>query len=201
MDQGTSSERWLPVPGWEGLYDASDWGRIRSLPRRTSAGMRGGRILKGRRLPKTGYLRVHLCKDGDKDELYIHQLVLLTFKGPCPPGEQACHGDGNPANNRLSNLRWGTPSENIYDNVRNGTHYNARKTHCLRGHEYTPENTYRIPEDGRQCVTCMTTYQERNARAGKFCSKGCGKPVVAKNLCQKHYDQQKWRVKHPVPAH
>jgi hypothetical protein len=52
----------------------------------------------------------------------VHVLVLETFVGPCPTGKQACHWDGNPANNRLGNLRWGTLSDNTLDRLRHGNH-------------------------------------------------------------------------------
>ena len=64
------------------------------------------------------------------------------------------HLDGIPANNRPENLRYGTGSENIYDAVEHGTHYQARKTHCPAGHEYTEENTYVFPNGARHCKTC-----------------------------------------------
>lgn len=53
--------------------------------------------------------------------LYIHALVLNAFVGLCPAGCQALHGDNNTANNRLDNLRWGTPLENAADKVQHGT--------------------------------------------------------------------------------
>ncbi len=52
--------------------------------------------------------------------VYVHKLVLEAFVGPCPPGMQCCHGDGNPANNTLTNLRWGTPKSNQADRDRHG---------------------------------------------------------------------------------
>lgn len=51
----------------------------------------------------------------------IHQLLLLSFIGPCPKGQEARHLDGDATNNRLSNLRWGTPQENLQDQIRHGT--------------------------------------------------------------------------------
>lgn len=50
---------------------------------------------------------------------YIHRLVLEAFVGPCPEGLQSCHDpDPDPSNNNLSNLRWGTPKENMADKMR-----------------------------------------------------------------------------------
>lgn len=52
---------------------------------------------------------------------YIHRLVLEVFVGPCPEGMVACHNDGNPRNNALSNLRWDTREANMRDRDRHGT--------------------------------------------------------------------------------
>ena len=54
----------------------------------------------------------------------VHRLVLETYIGPCPPDMECRHLDGNPANNKLNNLKWGTRSENSYDAIRHGTHTN-----------------------------------------------------------------------------
>jgi hypothetical protein len=86
---------------------------------------------------------------------FVHRLVLAAFVGPCPEGMEVRHLDGNPANTRLANLRYGTHSENELDKVRHGTHHEARKTHCNRGHEYTQDNTRRRRDTGsRECLTC-----------------------------------------------
>ena len=71
------------------------------------------------------------------------------------------HWDDDPTHNRLSNLYWGSHSENQYDKVRNGNHHNANKTHCPYEHEYTPENT-RVVDGRRYCVTCV---RKRNREA------------------------------------
>ena len=52
---------------------------------------------------------------------YVHRLVLETFCGPCPPGQECLHGDGDRANAAVANLRWGTRKENIEDAMRHGT--------------------------------------------------------------------------------
>jgi hypothetical protein len=66
-----------------------------------------------------GHMRVTL---GSMGRRFVHQLVLEAFVGPCPEGMVACHDpDRDPANNRLSNLRWDTQKANIADAVRHGT--------------------------------------------------------------------------------
>jgi len=77
-----------------------------------------GRLMKPYKHPKNKYLQLTIhgrCKK-------VHQLVLEAFRGMCPVGKEACHYDGNPENNSLDNLRWGTRSENTKDAVRHGTH-------------------------------------------------------------------------------
>lgn len=115
---------WCPLKGWEGIYEISSHGQIRSLERLIKNGKAlyksKVRILKGvdRR---DGYLSITL-KDGDHLERWlIHRLVLTTFVGPCPDGMEALHGpDRNRQNNKLCNLRWGTRADNEYDKIAHG---------------------------------------------------------------------------------
>lgn len=116
------TEKWLPVPGWESLYEVSDHGRVRSLPRQAN-GLRGGRILSG--MPGR-YRRVKLCRvgeNGDRIEwqVSVHRLVLTVFAGSCPPGHHGLHGPAGRTDNSLVNLRWGTPAENAHDRMVDGT--------------------------------------------------------------------------------
>jgi hypothetical protein len=70
---------------------------------------------------KDGYHRVSLSHDGHSRQIPVHTLVLLTFVGPCPDGMQCRHLDGNPANNQVTNLAWGTRLENAQDTRLHGT--------------------------------------------------------------------------------
>jgi hypothetical protein len=108
-------ENWKSIQGWERLYEISDLGKVKSL--------RTARILKPWKNSKFGYLRVDLCDASCKrvEKPLVHVLVLTTFVGPCPPGQECRHFDGNPGNNALSNLLWGTKVENYTDRVRHGT--------------------------------------------------------------------------------
>ena len=100
------------VPNFPG-YAVSDAGRIWS----------GGSRRWLRLLPdRDGHLQVVLYKDRRPCRRYVHRLVLEAFVGPCPAGYQGCHNNGNPADNRVENLRWGTASSNVADAVRHGTH-------------------------------------------------------------------------------
>lgn len=135
-------EEWRPVVGWEGLYEVSSEGRVRSLGRVVTATGRGRGAF--RRIPPRllrpwiashGYFMVCLggrkCKGG-KHEL-VHRLVCQAFHGPSPDGHEVCHGTGGKLDNSVDNLSWGSKSKNLRDDrVRDGTfiegahHYNAR---------------------------------------------------------------------------
>lgn len=117
MDDPT--EHWLPVPGYEGLYEVSDLGRVRSLPRRP--GTPGNLILKPT-VNNTGYHCVGPSLNGKQRVIHIHVLVLAAFEGPCPAGMEVLHGPGGRLDNRLVNLSYGTRSQNNGpDRVRDGT--------------------------------------------------------------------------------
>lgn len=123
-------ENWKPVVGFEGQYEVSDLGRVRSLDRVVTIqrlNWRDGRPqklsypVKGQLLIATpnsrGYPRVTLGNKGPT--VVVHQLVLSAFVGKCPDGLQALHGNDVKSDNRLANLSWGTPSQNQLDAVRN----------------------------------------------------------------------------------
>lgn len=155
-------EEWRDVPGYEGLYAVSDSGQVKSLAR-TIEGKRSRRVEERLLKPMVaqgGHLQVELRSGGlPRWVPKIHQLVLLAFVGPYPEGMEVRHLDGDPANNRLDNLRYGTRSENMYDRVRHGNHPNANKTHCPEGHPYDAENTYVYPGNGRRgCRVCIKAH-------------------------------------------
>lgn len=121
-------EIWKPVVGYEGLYEVSNFGSVRSLPRvvhqKNRHGTHTDRHWPGQVLTqavdRTGRLVVTLC-DRKSWRISVHRLVASAFIGPCPAGKQVAHGDGNPKNNRLSNLRYATPAENQADRILHGT--------------------------------------------------------------------------------
>jgi hypothetical protein len=164
------SERWLPVVGYEGLYDVSDMGRVRSLDRVLNDGRNWpGRILKPLMNKDRPYPHVALRIAGHRVDKYIHQLVLETFVGSRPIGLEACHLNDIPADCRLTNLRWDTQSANRRDRIRNGKDYNVNKTKCPKGHPYNKEHTLFTKEGWRYCKTCVNE-RRRTARAAKTCS-------------------------------
>ena len=84
---------------------------------------------------------------------------------PATPRHEVCHDDSNASNNVVDNLRWDTRSANVLDQVRHGTHVQARKTHCPRNHPYDEQNTYRNNQGRRECRACHREAQAaRRAR-------------------------------------
>ena len=112
-------ENWKPIPGYEGRYEVSDQGNVKSFRR-----SRDGYILRPGRMPG-GHLSVAL---GRNNSQCVHKLVLLTFIGAAPVRHECLHINGIPSDNRLCNLRWGTRSENILDAVRHGTWMTPART-------------------------------------------------------------------------
>lgn len=168
-------ETWRPVVGYEGAYEVSDLGRVRSLDRMVYAGRGREREHVGRVLSvHTGdkYSKVRLKLDGDGGTTWnVHTLVALAFLGPCPEGAEVCHENGDAHDNRPANLRYDTHSANMHDRVAHGRDPLARRTHCGRGHEFTPENTFTrtgANESGRRCRACERARTERRAAAGEF---------------------------------
>lgn len=110
------SEKWLPVKGYENLYEVSDFGRVKSLKRFST----NGKILKLVNHPN-GYVYVCLCKNNIRKQKRVHKIVLEAF---CPEHDprknQIDHIDGDKTNNNLSNLEWVTQSENMKRAYKNG---------------------------------------------------------------------------------
>lgn len=161
------TEKWLPVVGFETLYEVSNLGRVRSLDRtwlRNGFPVRWpGRELKGWN-DGNGYRHVSLTVDGNDHSRAVHHLVLEAFVGARPPGMLGLHWDDDPQNNALENLRWGTRQQNGHDRTRNGKDRNANKSECVNGHEFTPENTLKHGrKGGRKCRKCVNKRRRERA--------------------------------------
>lgn len=126
-------EKWKAVVGYEGLYEVSDLGRVRSLPRTDRLGrFHAGCVRKVQRNNQSGYLTITLGKSNGRGEhgsklmLTLHRVVLEAFRGKRPKGKEARHLDGNKANCRLDNLEWATHGVNMKDQLAHGTRTNRK---------------------------------------------------------------------------
>lgn len=128
-------EEWRDIDGIP-YYQVSNFGRFKSLAtarpvkrkrpipvydRILTQAKFYGRDRQGKKRTTPLALMVNPCINGKMHYKYIHALVLTAFVGPKPEGMECCHIDGNPLNNHVSNLRWGTHSDNMQDSIRHGT--------------------------------------------------------------------------------
>lgn len=159
-----TQEQWRPIPGYEGYYEVSDHGRVRSLDRYVNR-FHGQQVLKRGRVLKpgtyvSGHKQVNLHVPGHKRKWRVHHLVMLAFVGPRPDGLEVCHNNGNPADNRLENLRYDTHSSNMLDRNDHGTCIYRQRTHCPRGHKLEMPNLVRSSWEKRghrNCLACQRT--------------------------------------------
>ena len=148
-------EEWRPVPDWESLYLVSNFGRFRNS--------RTGHVL-AMHYNHGNYAVIGLCRNGKQSPFAAHRLVLRAFGGEPPMADMhVCHVNGDRTDNRPENMYWGTPVDNADDMRRHNTHRNGRKTHCEKGHEFTPQNTYVQPSKPgtRACVKCRREIKAR----------------------------------------
>ena len=106
-------EQWLDVVGFEGIYQVSNFGRIRSV--------KTGKIKEQTVQDNDNRPYLGLWKNNKQKICRPHKLVMEAFVGIRPQGMECCHNDGNPQNNHLSNLRWDTSKNNHADKVKHGT--------------------------------------------------------------------------------
>lgn len=106
-------EQWLDVIGFEGIYQVSNHGQVRSV--------KTGQIKKQTVSKTDKRFYLGLWVNNKQKIVKPHRLVLEAFVGKCPNGMECCHNDGNAFNNHLNNLRWDTPKNNHADKVKHGT--------------------------------------------------------------------------------
>lgn len=177
-------EIWKPAVGFEGLYEVSNLGRVKSLNyRRTGK----ERILKPRRIEKKSgnvYYAVHLYKDGKAYDKPVHRLVAEAFI-PNPDNlPEVNHKDENPLNNHVGNLEWCTQSYN----------YNYG-TRIQRIAEKLSKPVYQYSLDGKLIKEWSSTreIERQTGYSNSYISKCCsGKYKTAYGFI--------WRYKEPEPT-
>lgn len=116
------NEIWKPIPGYEGLYEASTFGRVKRVPHYVKFSNGSIRFYPERiHIPQkatSGYFHVTLTKNRKRKTVLLNRVILMTFCG-LRKGYDANHKDENPLNNRLDNLEWATRKENCNYGNRN----------------------------------------------------------------------------------
>lgn len=120
-------EEWKDIVGYEGYYQVSNIGRIRSVDRMVRhrfGGLRKwrGKILRPYVMNQYGHLGVELSKGGVQQDALVHRLVAAAWIGPCPIGLEVRHGANGKLDNSVTNLSYGTHATNQLDMRRDGTH-------------------------------------------------------------------------------
>lgn len=162
-------EEWRPVVGFEGYYEVSNHGRVRTVEHYARKGHGGTRRLVKSRIRKAfpaygGHLGLILSRGPERIRGRVHVMVALAFLGPRPEGLDVCHNNGNPTDNRVENLRYDTKSSNMYDKQKHGTDHYACRNHCSAGHEYTSDNTRIRVRDGHISRVCRQCEKEASVK-------------------------------------
>lgn len=155
---------WRSVPGYEGVYEVSSLGEVRSIERVVKYVDGRTRTYPGIRLTQSdngfGYQVVTLSKSKlSKKVRFVHHLVMEAFVGKRPPGLDTCHRDNDKTNNKLSNLRYDTRESNLSDS-------STLAEFCQRGHPISGVNEM---TGQRRCLAC--------SRASNYC-RYWGRPVT-----------------------
>lgn len=141
------------------------WGKVRVVEGEACWEWRGA-------CAPNGYGKTEIWNDGVRTSKTAHRAIYEMHLGRCIPKDVfICHKCDNKKCCRPDHLFLGTARENMMDCLSKGRHFQQKKTHCTKGHEYTPENTGRDKNGWRYCLTCFgpaarhARYQARKKRA------------------------------------
>lgn len=158
-------EEWKNIPDYDGLYQGSTFGRVRSVDRVIEIVINGitqKRLVRGKVLTGGqnghGYIFVYLSKNGKVSRFYIHRLIAITFiPNPC---NYPCvnHKDENPQNNRVENLEWCTQKYN----ANYGSHIEKVRAFMLS--EKNPNRGKHRPEAFKEKVRKPILQLDKNGR-------------------------------------
>lgn len=158
-------ERWEDVGGFEGRYQVSDKGRVRSYPNSRGKGF----TVLSPFINDDGYAIATFSVNGRRSKHLVHRLVLLTFRGEPPPGYVACHGPKGNVDNSLPNLRWDTHSANLLEREAGygETHGNAklREADVMDMHVRLARGETPVSVAARYGVTVENVYMIRSGKA------------------------------------
>src|ERR1044072_2359706 len=139
MAASESTTRYLPIEGFPGYRvgdDGTVWSCWRTCPngRFLSSWRQMKQSVQKNRSNGRSYRYLNLCKGGKPTIYMVHRIVLEAFVGPRPAGMECRHLDGNPGNNNLSNLQWGTPLQNAADRKAHGKRGSRARFYTHNGH-------------------------------------------------------------------
>lgn len=170
-------EIWKAVVGYEGTYEISSNGRVRSRIRRWNGSVFCAaklRILKPKNV--NGYAGVSLWRDHAPTQYCVHELVLEAFVGPCPDGMQCRHfPDPDKTNNHLENLQWGTRSENEQDKVLHGTSNRGERQGNSRLTKAQVKRIRKMRADGHTCTALGVMFGVSHAHISSITLGKCWK--------------------------
>ena len=141
-------EVWKDIPGYEGIYEASTYGNIRTVEGKITHNKRCGtrrwksRVLKGRGNNPTTGKRVSLWKDGKCNDWLVARLIATTFLGTPPEGYTVNHKDGNRFNNNIDNLEWLSVADNIRHGFETGLYHSQKRISVTDGETYYDFQSY-----------------------------------------------------------
>ena len=189
MNFRSDIEVWKPIPGYEGLYEASSQGRIRTAEGKTTSSAWSDRRVWQQRIMKQKWhkrkgtgkedARVCLWKDGKEKTHLVSRLVAMSFL-PMPFDKLTVnHIDGNPSNNRIDNLEWCTLQENVKHAFDTGLQRNSQKPVVLTstdGHELR----FASMSEASRYLERNTGYVSCAISRGNYCHDKCGVKYLAR---------------------
>jgi hypothetical protein len=156
------NEEWKPIPGFEKLYEASTFGRIRNSR---------GKIMKTYKI-NSGYHCLKFTVNNKRTSHLVHRLIAITFLGQFEIRPEVNHLDENKDNNSLSNLQWVTSSENKQHSMKTGTYNKIYTTRNSLGKKHLPNahsKYHNVGWDKSRCKwTACIRHQGKNLERKRF---------------------------------
>lgn len=189
MTTTSSVEVWKDIPGFEGAYQASTLGRVRSVDRIHEIFKNGtlqlrndkGRVLSQSKSSNGFYRQVTLSVGSKPQKWLVHRLIAITFiEQPDPAKTEVNHKDCNGSNNSVSNLEWITPEDNKIHAFKNGRNDFRRKARATSSSGYAGVAKY------RNKWQASITYKGERTYLGVFAT--IDEAVKARRAAEAHYE-------------